>query len=159
MSGFVATAPVPPADAPSDAIENDGWFPPLSIAATRNAMRLDGTVTDERLRAALVNAMADINRQLRDYRATQAEAGHASLAAASAGDALDGQPRLVVLYLRAVMCAAKADMTERYRDFDADGASSGRARDMEPSIDEQRRNAQWAVRDILGVRHTVAELI
>ena len=69
MSGFVATAPVPPATDPQDAIENDGWFPSLSIAATRNAVRLDGTVTPERLRAALVNAMLNINRQLRGFKA------------------------------------------------------------------------------------------
>ena len=158
MSGFVATAPVPPATDPQDAIENDGWFPSLSIAATRNAVRLDGTVTPERLRAALVNAMLNINRQLRGFKAERSAAGQASLEAASAGESIDGQPRLVLLYLRAVMCSAKADLMERYRDFDADGKRS-REFDGEPSIDEERRNVQWAVRDILGQTHVVAELI
>lgn len=158
MSGFVATAPVPPAEAPSDAIANDGWFPPLSIADTRNAVRLDGTVTDERLRAALVNAMMDVNRQLRAFKAERSALGQASLAAASADEMVDGKPRLVLLYLRAVMCSAKADLTERYRDFDADAANP-RVRDAEPATDEQRRNAQWAVRDILGQSHVFVELI
>ena len=158
MSGFVATAPVPPADASIDAIANDGWFPTLSIAATRNAVRLDGTVTDERLRAALVNAMLDINRQLRSFKAERAALGQASLEAASAGELVDGKPRLVLLYLRAVMCSAKADLNERYRDFDADAANP-RLKDGEPSTDEQRRNAQWAVRDILGQSHVFVELI
>ena len=158
MSGFVATAPSPPAADPQDAIANDGWFPPLSMANTRNAMRLDGTVTPERLRAALVNAMMDINRQLRAFKAERAALGQASLEAASAGELVDGQPRLVLLYLRAVMCSAKADLVERYRDFDADGNRS-RLEDHEPSADEQRRNAQWAVRDILGQPHVHAELI
>ena len=158
MSGFVATAPVPPADAPSDAIANDGWFPPLSIAETRNAVRLDGTVTDERLRAALVNAMMDVNRQLRTFKTERSALGQASLAAASADEMVDGKPRLVLLYLRAVMCSAKADLTERYRDFDADAANP-RIKDAEPATDEQRRNAQWAVRDILGQSHVFVELI
>ena len=158
MSGFVATAPVPLADASIDAIANDGWFPTLSIADTRNAVRLDGTVTDERLRAALVNAMMDVNRQLRSFKAERAALGQASLEAASAGESIDGKPRLVLLYLRAVMCSAKADLMERYRDFDADGKRS-REFDGEPSIDEQRRNAQWAVRDILGQSHVFVELI
>lgn len=158
MSGFVATAPVPPADASIDAIANDGWFPTLSIADTRNAVRLDGTVTDERLRAALVNAMMDVNRQLRSFKAERAALGQASLEAASAGELVDGKPRLVLLYLRAVMCSAKADLTERYRDFDADAANP-RVKDVEPSTDEQRRNAQWAVRDILGQSHVFVELI
>ena len=158
MSGFVATAPMPPADASIDAIANDGWFPTLSIADTRNAVRLDGTVTDERLRAALVNAMMDVNRQLRSFKAERAALGQASLEAASAGELVDGKPRLVLLYLRAVMCSAKADLNERYRDFDADAANP-RLKDGEPSTDEQRRNAQWAVRDILGQSHVFVELI
>ena len=158
MSGFVATAPVPPADASIDAIANDGWFPTLSIAATRNAVRLDGTVTAERLRAALVNAMMDVNRQLRSFKAERAALGQASLEAAGAGELVDGKPRLVLLYLRAVMCSAKADLNERYRDFDADAANP-RLKDGEPSTDEQRRNAQWAVRDILGQSHVFVELI
>lgn len=156
MSGFVATAPAPPAADPADAIANDGFFPALSVSDTRNAMRIDGTITPYRLRAALLSAMLDINRQLSEFAAAQEALGHSTLADAGAGSTLDGQPRWVLLYLRAVMCTAKADLIERYRDFDADGT---RGKDMEPAIDEQRRNAQWAVRDILGRTHTVVELI
>ena len=63
-----------------------------------------------------------------------------------------------MLYLDAVMSSAKADLIEHYRDFDADGRNH-RLQDNAPSIDEERRNAQWAVRDILGQTHIVAELI
>ena len=130
----------------------------MSVAAVRNASRLDGTVTAQRLRRALVKAMSSINRQLGDYKAAQQADGKASLAAVAADDKLDGQPRLVMLYLDAVMSSAKADLIEHYRDFDADG-SNHRLQDNAPSIDEERRNAQWAVRDILGQTHTVVELI
>ena len=130
----------------------------MSVAAVRNASRLDGTVTAQRLRRALVKAMSSINRQLGDYKAAQQADGKASLAAVAADDKLDGQPRLVMLYLDAVMSSAKADLIEHYRDFDADG-SNHRLQDNAPSIDEERRNAQWAVRDILGQTHIVAELI
>jgi len=158
MSGFVATAPAAPASTPADSIANDGWFPAVSMAAARNAMRLDGTITDERLQPALVAAIIAINGQLRSYKADQLAAGHTSLAQAGAESLVGGMPAVVHLYLRAVQCTAKADLTERYRDFDADGTTQ-RQRDNTPGIDEQRRNAQWAVRDILGQSHTVAELI
>ena len=159
MSGFVATPPVAPADDPQDSIANDGWFPDVSVAAVRNASRLDGTVTAQRLRRALVKAMSSINRQLGDYKAAQQADGKVSLAAVAADDKLDGQPRLVMLYLDAVMSSAKADLIEHYRDFDADGSNTSRQQDNAPAIDEERRNAQWAVRDILGQTHTVVELI
>lgn len=158
MSGFVATAPAPPAIDPADSISNDGFFPAVSLADTRNAMRMDGTVTAPRLRAALLAAMCDINQQLAGFSAAQQAAGFDTLAEAGADNTLDGQPRWVLLYLRAVMCTAKADLIERYRDFDADNDNS-RVRDISPNIDEQRRNAQWAVRDILGRTRTVVELI
>ena len=77
MSGFVATPPVAPADDPQDSIANDGWFPDVSVAAVRNASRLDGTVTAQRLRRALVKAMSSINRQLGDYKAAQQADGKA----------------------------------------------------------------------------------
>ena len=159
MSGFTATAPVPPADDAQDAIENDGWFPNLSVAAVRNAMRLDGTVTPERLRHALVTAMGDINRQLRDYKVEQLAAGKASLANVAPDDKLDGKPRLVHCYLTAVMSWAKATLIERYRDFDTDGSSNRREQDHQQGEAEERRNAHWAVRDILGQTHTTVELI
>lgn len=158
MSGFVASAPAQPTTDPGDTIANDGWFPDVSMADTRNAMRIDGTITAPRLRAALQAAILHVNQQLSSLQDTQQALGFSSLAEAGAGATLDGQPRMVLLYQRAVMCTAKADLTERYRDFDADNDNS-RARDSEPMIDEQRRNAQWAIRDMLGQRRTVVELI
>lgn len=158
MSGFVATAPAQPANAPEDILANDGWFPDVSMAAMRNTMRVDGTITDQRLHAALVMAMATINRQLRSFKSDQSAAGHANLAQAGADEILAGQPVWVQLYHRAVLCTAKADLIERYRDFDADHSRANN-KDNLPMIDEERRNAQWAVRDILGQTHVVAELI
>lgn len=158
MSGFVAPAPVPPADPPADTLANDGWFPDLTLSDMRNAVRIDGTVTDERLIDSLLYAMDHVNQQLATYKADRIAEGINSLVDASAGQVLGGKPRLVQLYLRAVRCEAKADLTERYRDFDADGANP-RVTDNAPAIDEQRRNAQWAVRDILGQTHSVVELI
>ncbi len=157
MSGFIATAPIPPLAPAGDVIANDGWFPSLSMSATRNAMRLDGTITDQRLRDALVAAMLDVNRQLARYRARAEEMGHTSLGAAAEGATLDGVPRTVLLYQRAVMCLAHASLSEHYRDFDA----AGSARQVEdlPLIDEQRRNARWAVRELLGETHVLVELV
>lgn len=121
-------------------------------------MRLDGTITDERLRTAIIAAILSINWQLRAWRTAQQAAGLDALASASTDGGVDGQPRAAHLYLRAVMCSAKADLTERYRDFDA-SAGNTRAQDNTPAIDEQRRNAQWAVRELLGEPHTMVELI
>lgn len=159
MSGFVATPPIslstPSAD---DALRNDGWFPDLSIAEIRDITRLDGTVTDDRLRDAGRYAIAEINRQLRAFKATHAAAGKAKLEDVDAGE-IDGENRLAMLYRRAVICLMKAELVERYRDFDSTDSGLRRVLDLDPAVGEQRRNASWAVRDILGLPHTVVELI
>ena len=50
----VPVTPTPAAPAEVKAITNDGFFPDISMPAMRDAMRLDSTVTDARLRPALV---------------------------------------------------------------------------------------------------------
>lgn len=157
MSGFVVAAPAT-GTSENDTLINDGWFPDLSLAVLRNTIRLDGTVTDDRLREAAVYAMANINARLATFKAGHAAAGIAKLEDVSQ-DTLAGEKRLVMLYRRAVTCTVKADVIERYRDFDSTDSGLRRVLDMDPAIGEQRRNATWAVRDILGQPHSVAELI
>lgn len=158
MSGFVATAPAPTAEGAADALRSDGWFPDLSIAWIRATVRIDGTITEDRLRDAGRYAIADINRNLAKYKAGSVAAGKGSLAAVSS-DEIDGENRLELLYRRAVACALKAELIERFRDFDTTDAGLRRAEDLDASIGEQRRNSTWAVRDILGLSHSVIELI
>lgn len=156
MSGFVAT--VPAAAEPEGGIISDGWFPDIDLDNLRETIRLQGEITLPRLRAAAIDAMLAVNRDLAGWRLEQEVAGHASLAAVPA-PAIDGTSRLVHLYRRAVYSTVKADLTERYRDIDTTASGAGRADDLTPSIDEQRRNARWAIRDILGLPRTTVELI
>ncbi len=65
-------------------------------------------------------------------------------------------------YRRAVYSMAKADLIERYRDIDSTASSLTDKKSMEWMNDapsEQRRNAHWAVADILGRTHATVELI
>ncbi|HEY4583081.1 MAG TPA: head completion/stabilization protein [Lysobacter sp.] len=153
MSGFVATAALPPA---GDMLINDGWFPDVSLESVRDIVRIDGTVTPARLRDVIRHAVIHVNCQLAGFKARHAAA--ATLASVQ-GDEIDGVMRLELLYMRAVAHLAKAELIERYRDLDSTGSGLRRAIDMEPSIDEHRRNARWAVRDILGEPRSVVELI
>ena len=83
---FMALPPSPqPAAAPPPVtaigvIENDGWFPDVTLADMRDAMRLDGTVTDARLVQAVVDAILNVNRELAQWQGQHAQAGIAALA-------------------------------------------------------------------------------
>lgn len=156
MAGFVAQVPAPAT--PEGLIANDGFFPDVDIAKLRAAVRLPGEITIERLTASALYAVDSCNRELDAYKSAAVAAGHTTLADIPASS-LAGESRLVMLYRRAVYSTVKADLTERYRDVDTTATGSKRAEDLEPSIDEQRRNARWAVSDILGLPHSTVELI
>lgn len=139
-------------------LTNDGWWPDIDAAHMRETLRMDGTVTDMRLEAAAVNAMLSVNRELAVFKAEHFAAGAANLAAVDAPQ-INGDSSVVVLYRRAVYCTAGAELIERYRNYDTTNAGSDNAEQLTPTIDELRRDARWAIRDLLGVTHSTVELI
>lgn len=153
MSGFFAGGQ--PA---SMTISNDGWWPDIDAAHLAGSLRLGDTVSDERLEVAIVNAILSVNRELADFRAAQQAAGHYG-AADVPGDQVSGETLLVHRYRRAVYSTAGAELAERYRGFDATGSGNANADQLTPTIDEYRRDARWAISDILGLGRTTVELI
>ncbi|MFJ2990933.1 head completion/stabilization protein [Collimonas sp. NPDC087041] len=161
---FLAVEPSTPSAAQppvSTLVENDGFYVDIHLFQMRDAMRLDGTVTDVRLRQAVIAAILHVNDELREWKLQQVAAGYASLAAVPA-DRIDRESVLIAHYRRAVYCTAKADLIERYRDFDSTASSLSDKKMME-ALDhapgEQRRNAHWAIADIIGRAHLTVELI
>jgi hypothetical protein len=153
---FIATAD---ADTPlADTLANNGFFPDIDLQELQDAMRLDGTVTMPRLKHATVEAVTNVNGELADWRRAQQALGFERLADVPA-DRIDDESVLVARYLRAVYCLAKANLTERYRDFDATHDGHKRATELESPIDDLRRDARWAISDILGRRRNTVELI
>ncbi len=155
MSGFTANASRPAA---SPDVESGAFWPAINIENLRSAVRLEGNVTEERLRMAVVNAVISVNDELRQWRAAQEAAGSSSLAQVP-GDEVDGQSRLVQLYRRAVYCNVAVEITERFRSYDATAQGNQRAEDLQPTIDELRRDVRYAISDILGTRRVTVELI
>ena len=72
---------------------------------------------------------------------------------------INSQSIYLQLYLRAVYCLTKANLIERYSDFDstAKGLKAGEV--LGESVDDLRRDARFAIRDILGESHVTVELI
>ena len=142
----------------SNIVTNDRWFPDISLQDLREAMRLDGTVTQERLRLAAVDAIASVNDELRPWRAVQRTAGYAELASVPATQ-IDGISGHVQRYRRAVYNLARADLTEQYRSYDATKSGGQHAEELEATISESRRNVRWALNDLRGMARSTIELI
>lgn len=138
-------------------VSNDGWFPDIDLTDVRDAMRLDGTVTHARLKQAVRAAILYVNNELQSWKASHA-AGCPDMASIPA-PVIDGESPLSISYRRAVYCMAKADLIERYRDYDTTGEGNKKAQWLESSPDEQRRNAHWAIADMMQRRHLTVEII
>lgn len=158
---FVATPPPNHAWTETDPgapITSDGWWPQVSPDEVRSTIRVNGTITEARLIDALKVAIIMVNRELSGWQSTQQAKGYTTLAEVPA-PVISGSSALEHLYKRAVYQTARADLIERYRDFDTTGAGDKRAEDLTDTVDEARRNARWAVQDILGQPHLTVELI
>ncbi|RAR53886.1 head completion protein GPL [Paraburkholderia unamae] len=156
-SSFIAPANAAAPTPADDEIENNGFFPDISLAELRAVARLDGTVTPQRLREATIDAIRSVNAELKPWR-TQSAAGFATLADVPA-DKVGGVSELVSLYRRAVYNLAHADMTERYRDLDTTKSGGQEAERLEETICTARRNARWALNDLRGIPRSTIELI
>lgn len=155
---FIAAALVPTPPQPGGTIDNDGFFPDIDVDQAYVAMRLDGTVPLERMRAALVEAVLSVNTELAAWKDARQAAGFGTLADVPAAR-VDGKSALVHRYLRATHCTAAAWLTERYRTFDATAAGDRKAEAENLGVDDLRRDARWAISDITGAARTTVELI
>lgn len=153
MSGFIATGSTA---ATSAELTNDGFFPDLDLESVRAALRLDGSVTDARLMPACISAVIETNADLAPLKEKYQNYAQLSLVPA---DEINGETVLLHLYRRAVYCNVGAELAERYRAYDSTAQGNQRADDLTPSIDEYRRDARFAIRDLLRQVRVTVELI
>jgi hypothetical protein len=142
----------------ADPVENSAFFPAIEPDAMRSVERIGAEITNARLVHAIAAAIADINRQLIDYRQSCIESGADSLADVPNKDWQ--QPGYhVLLYRRAVYATAHAHLLERYRTYSATGDTADAAELKDNSADDYRRDARWAISELTGHNHTTVELI
>ncbi|EDY85440.1 phage head completion protein (GPL) [gamma proteobacterium HTCC5015] len=150
-----APSPEPPEDR---TVVNHPWYPDLSLNSFRTAQRVDHVATDDRIEHALQLSVIEVNHRLMPWMAEQQSAGASDL---SEVEERPGQPAGAVenLYFRAVWSLAKASLIERYRDYDTTRSGADQAEELEDSIGELRRDAAWAINDIMKKPRVTVELI
>ena len=159
MGGLIANGGAA-ASAPTTSpaiIANDGFWPDIDLTQLRASTRLTGNVTDERLKGSAIEAMLDVNSQLALFKAAQVAAGWTS--AEDIGETIANHSAIVHRYLRAVASTVQADVAEKSRDWDNTQAGNYRALGEDTSADDFRRNACWAISDILGKPRNVVDLL
>lgn len=152
------TAPQKPTEIPDDIIINNGFFPDISLLEVRNAMRIDGTVTNERLKHSLKEAIFTVNKDLIAFRKSYQDEGKTSLDDCD-DEFINNESTLVYNYKRAVFCLTVANLYERYRSFDSTKEGHDKSDELLDTAGDLRRDYHFAVRDILGNHRMISELI
>lgn len=140
---------IPPQPVREPVIGNTFFFPDVDPVRVRELMRLEHTVTPERLRVAIKDGIAETNAELFEYRSAQMALGFERLADVPA-ETLDGESVRCFYYLRAVVAMTTATLYERYRGVDASAKGDKKADDVESTIDELWRDMRWAVSRLQG---------
>lgn len=141
-----------------DIIPNNSFWPDVDLAKFRSVMRVDGTVTPERLRQVVLTAMAEVNAELYPWRERQELAGHNSLADVPA-ERLAGVSVRLHHYENAVWCWTRAVLNERYQDFDATASAVKRGEELSDASGDLWRDARWAISRVQDMPHCTVELI
>lgn len=141
-----------------DIIPNNSFWPDVDLAKFRSVMRVDGTVTPERLRQVVLTAMVEVNAELYPWRERQELAGRNSLADVPA-ERLAGVSVRLHHYENAVWCWTRAVLNERYQDFDATAAAAKRGEELNDASGDLWRDARWAISRVQDMPHCTVELI
>lgn len=143
----------------NETIRSEDFWPSFSTQHYRKTQRQhDGTITNARLKTALINAVIEVNRELVDWQKAQMGLGYQQLVEVPAMK-INEDSELCLLYQRAVYGYAHASLAERYRDFDTTPTGNKKADSLSPTIDDLRRDAIWAIQRIKGDPHNIAALI
>lgn len=149
--------PEKPSEVRDEYIANNGFFPEISLTELRNAMRVDGTVTNERLKHATLEAMNTVNQDLKKLR-LNAQADGKTLYDLN-DEMLNGEYVIEYQYKRAVYCLTVANLYERYRSFDATKEGHSKSDELLETAGDLRRDYHHTVRDMLGENRLISELI
>ncbi len=148
--GFVANGNNTPSQIE---IKSDPFYPSVALDRIREIVRIDGAVTNERLKQTIIEEVIDINRlliRLKDQASKLSDLSKLQV---------NNLPETDYLYLSAIANGVAAKVNENYRNYDSSDSGVKKAKEAECTVDDYRRNKQWAIQQLLGENHTVVELI
>lgn len=148
--GFVANGNNTPSQIE---IKSDPFYPSVALDRIREIVRIDGAITNERLKQTIIEEIIDINRLL--IRLKDQAFKLSDLSKLQVNDL----PETDFLYLSAIANGVAAKVNENYRNYDSSDSGVKKAKEAEFTVDDYRRNKQWAIQQLLGENHTVVELI
>lgn len=142
-------------------IDNDGFWPDLSVSEFQKGYRLPGEYLGEMLVADLTTAMVEVNTDLARAKSTLQAAGLSSLQAASGvmNPAEWSYAYKVMLYKRAVYSRAKASLLTQFATVTRRESAENTGKEAPERADTFLAFSQQAVRSLQGRGRITAALL
>lgn len=142
-------------------IENDGFWPDLSVSEFQKEQRLPAEYLVELLADALNTAMVEVNTDLARVKATLQDAGVLSLVAvAGVGTPAEwGYAHKVTLYKRAVYCRAKGNSLSQFATITRRESAENTGKEAPERAETFLAFSQQAVRALQGRGRITAALL
>ncbi|MEA5672666.1 head completion/stabilization protein [Pseudomonas sp. MH2] len=138
-----------PATVVEQTIENNGFWPDLSLAEFQKAYRLPGEYLSEVLVTQLELAMAEVNQDLRKLANSWKSLGITEVATADPL-LLEERAFKVKLYKRAVYCRAKATALTDYATVTRREVAENTGKEAPERADQYLAFSQQAIRALQG---------
>lgn len=160
---LIATEPVrsetePEPNDGDSVVTSSAFWPVISLKALRKSMKIDGQVTTDRLMSRTIEAVVNVNNQLKDWKWNQESDGYCSLVSVPA-ELVNGESEKVWRYKNAVYSLTKALLIEGHRDIDTTREGEKHAIALSTQIDTLWRDVNWSVSDIQDKNRGIAELV
>lgn len=139
-------------------IENDGFWPNLSLSQFQKAYRLPGEYLVETLVDGLTTAMAEVNTDLAKCKAKWQDAGIDSVSTADSR-LLPERTFKVATYHRAVYCRAKANLLTQFVTIIRRDSAENLGKELPDRPETFLAFSQQAVRSLQGRGRITAVLL
>lgn len=140
------------------AIENDGFWPDLSVAEFQKGYRLPAEYLVELLADGLATARGEVNTDLAKRKAALQRAGVVSVATADP-QVLPDPDFVLSTYKRAVYCRAKAYLLQQFATVNRRPEAANLAKESPDTREQFLAFSQQAVRSIQGRGRITAALL
>ena len=156
MTGFNFNTAAPAKTLDKQSIDSGEFWPVIDLDDLRQTMRIDTTITPDRLFDTAVNAVAYVNDQLKGINNISMLAQHISQ---TDPRRINGEPLANIRYRRAVYSYTKALLLEIYNDYDSTGKTAARSDAKQETAEDYRREGHHAIAELLKKPRIDCELI
>lgn len=140
-----------------DDIQNDGFWPDISISDFVKTCRIPPVYNQEQERSVLVLAITGVNLELNSFKQRALSNNHET--ANRLGQPLDGDSSVNILYKQAVYQRAKASLLVHFATLSRKDEAENLAKESEETHDALLAQSQQAIRSIIGLPMATVRLL